>query len=156
MAAGRENAVHKSGSAAIPGEGHEGTTMTAYLAPNGMNVYRGDAACRRIFVGTTTGIGIIERSDTGTWNLSHKLLEARHISSMLVESKRGGLFVGVHGGGIHFSSDGGKSWEERARGISIPHVYTLAATTENDESVLYAGSEPVSIFRSRDYGLTWE
>src|SRR5262249_9056554 len=84
------------------------------------------------------------------------LLHGLHISSMLIEPMRGGLFAGVHRGGVHFSADGGKSWEERANGITTRHVYTLGAVEEKGEPVLYAGTEPVNLFRSRDYGKSWE
>ena len=130
--------------------------MIACLAPNGMTVYRGDAPCQRLLVGTINGVAVLERVGAGAWRQTGTVLDGLHISSMLIEPKRGGLFAGVHRGGVHFSGDGGKSWEERANGITTRHVYTLGAVEEKGEPVLYAGTEPVNLFRSRDYGKSWQ
>jgi photosystem II stability/assembly factor-like uncharacterized protein len=128
---------------------------TACLAPNGVSVYRGNGPCQRVLVGTIGGIAVLER-DGGAWRRAGAMLEGMHISSMLIEPKRGGLFAGVHRGGVHFSADGGTTWEPRTQGITVDHVYTLGAVEENGEPVLYAGTEPVGLFRSRDYGKSWE
>ena len=54
-----------------------------------------------------------------------------------------------------YSADGGETWEPRANGITIEHVFSLGYAHEGEHTVLYAGTEPASIFRSDDYGLTW-
>lgn len=68
----------------------------------------------------------------------------------------GGIFAGMHDdGGIYFSADDGRSWERRTRGLRLEHVYSLASVQIEDRAALYAGTEPVSLFRSDDYGLSW-
>ena len=57
--------------------------------------------------------------------------------------------------GIYYSPDGGRSWEPRSEGITIEHVFTLGCTVENGEPVILAGTEPVSVFCSRDEGRSW-
>ena len=129
---------------------------TACLAPNGMNVYRGDAASTRLLVGTSKGIALLERAPGQDWRPGPMALEGPHISSMVIEPVRGGLYAGVHRGGVMFSPDLGRSWEPRSAGIHIEHVYSLACAVENGEPVIFAGTEPVSAFRSRDEGRSWE
>ena len=129
--------------------------MLACLSPNGLNSYQGDAACDRLLVGTIAGVAVLEKSQ-GVWRRSGTVLAGQHISSLLYEPKKGGLFAGVHRGRIHFSADQGRTWEERASGLSVEHVYTLACNMEGGEPVLYAGTEPVNLFRSRDYGRSWQ
>ena len=74
--------------------------MTTCLAPNGPMVYRDDAAPTRLLVGTTNGIVCLERASANApWRPADRLLEGRHISTLLSEPRRGGLFAGVHNGG---------------------------------------------------------
>jgi photosystem II stability/assembly factor-like uncharacterized protein len=129
---------------------------TACLAPNGMNVYRGNAASTRLLVGTAKGVSVLERAPGKDWSLAGLTLDGPHISSMLIEPVRGGVYAGVHGGGVFFSPDQGRSWEERSKGIRVPHVFSVGCAVENGRPVIYAGTEPVSAFRSRDEGRSWE
>jgi photosystem II stability/assembly factor-like uncharacterized protein len=128
---------------------------TACLAPNGMNVYRGDTTCTRLLVGTAKGIALLERKPGSDWSLSGTMLDSQHISSLLIEPVHGGVYAGVHRGGVFYSPDLGLTWEERRAGISINHVYSLVYAIESAQPVIYAGTEPPSLFRSRDEGKSW-
>ena len=130
--------------------------MTACLSPNGMSIFRGEEPCRRLLVGTTEGIVVLERGPSVDWQKTGTMLDGRHISALLIEPTHGGLFAGVHGGGVHFSADGGAHWEERSGGLTIEHVYTLNCREEKSGPVIYAGTEPVGLFRTYDYGRTWQ
>ena len=132
------------------------STTTACLAPNGMNVYRGNVAPTRLLVGTAKGVSMLERAPGKDWANAGLVLDGPHISSLAIEPVRGGVFAGVHGGGVFYSGDQGRTWEERSQGITVPHVFSVNCTVENGEPVVYAGTEPVSGFRSRDEGRTWE
>jgi photosystem II stability/assembly factor-like uncharacterized protein len=129
---------------------------TACLAPNGMSVYRGAGAPNRLLVGTAKGIAVLERAAGNDWSLSGAALEDQHISSLLIEPVNGGLYAGVHRGGVFFSADQGRSWEPRDAGITIDHVYSLVCAVENGMPIVYAGTEPPSLFRSADEGRSWE
>jgi len=121
-----------------------------------MNVYRGNAAATRLLVGTAKGVSMLERSPGKDWSLTGMTLDGPHISSMLIEPVRGGVFAGVHGGGVFYSADQGRSWEERSAGLRINHVFSLGCAVVNGQPIIYAGTEPVSAFRSRDDGKSWE
>ncbi len=129
--------------------------MLACLAPNGMNVFRGTSPVTCLLVGTIRGIAILDRSAKGDWSDSGIALEGHHISSTMIEPHRGMVFAAVHGGGVYRSDDNSSTWAEASTGIIIRHVYTLACTSSRNGSVLYAGTEPVGLFRSRDYGESW-
>jgi photosystem II stability/assembly factor-like uncharacterized protein len=129
---------------------------TACLAPNGMNVYRGNAASTRLLVGTAKGISMVERGPGGEWSVAGLVLDGPHISSMLIEPIHGGIYAGVHGGGVFYSGDGGVTWEERSEGIRVKHVFSVGCAVENGKPVIIAGTEPVSAFKSYDQGRTWE
>lgn len=131
--------------------------MTACLAPNGQNVFRGGEPCTRLLVGTLRGLRILERQGPGSsWSAAGEKLERMHISSMMFEPKHRGLFAGVHDGGVQFSSDGGQTWESRSRGITVEHLFTLGYSEPPFGIVLYAGTEPAALFKSHDYGQSWQ
>jgi photosystem II stability/assembly factor-like uncharacterized protein len=130
--------------------------MATCLAPNGPTVYRSAAAPTRLLVGTVDGIVCLERTSAAApWQVAGHMLAGRHISSLLFEPRRGGLFAGVHHGGLYASLDGGQTWARRMEGITQEHVFTLAATEREGQVVLYAGTEPAHLFESTDYGMTW-
>jgi photosystem II stability/assembly factor-like uncharacterized protein len=131
--------------------------MTVCLSPNGLNVYRDDEWPRRLLVGTAGGVSILERESGGEgWRVSGHALEGLHISSLVLEPEHGGVFAGIHfEGGLYFSGDDGTTWEERTHGLTIQHVYSMRSVDEGGKPIIYAGTEPPSLFRSEDYGLSW-
>ena len=89
---------------------------TACLAPNGMSVYRGEGAASRLLVGTAKGVAVLERAPGQDWRLTGTELDGKHISSLLIEPVNGGVYAGVHRGGVFFSPDQGRTWEPRSDG----------------------------------------
>src|SRR5712692_7481435 len=131
--------------------------MVVSISPNGRSTYAGEAPPTRLLVATIDGIAMLERNGTaGDWRRDRSVLDGLHISSILVEPARGGIFAGVHGSGLYRSLDGGLTWELKTRGLTAPHVFTVAGVERNGDVVRYAGTEPVRLFRSTDYGETWE
>jgi len=130
--------------------------MIACLSPNGQNLQKGDEQPTRLLVATVRGVNLIERERPGApWNDRGRTLDGHHISSIMIEPRRGGVFAGAHSGGLYFSGDGGETWERRMNGITIEHVFSLGYAYQGDEIALYAGTEPASMFRSVDYGQSW-
>jgi len=126
------------------------------LSPNGQNINSGEEPPARLLVATLKGINILDRElPRGPWTNRGRKLEGQHPSSIMVEPKRGGIFAGMHSGGLYYSGDNGETWELRNNGLTIDHVFCLAYAHHGDRVVLYAGTEPASIFRSDDYGQTW-
>src|SRR5690349_1015216 len=131
--------------------------MVVAVSPNGQSTYAGQAPPDRLLVATVDGIAVLERDDPGgAWRRGGSALGGLHISSILVESVRGGIFAGVHGSGLYRSLDGGATWELKTQGLTADHVFTVAAVPRGGDVVLYAGTEPVHLYRSTDYGDTWE
>ena len=130
--------------------------MIACLSPNGQNQDTGNSPATRLLVATLKGINILERDKPGApWTDRGRVMDGHHCSSIMIEPKRGGIFAGMHSGGLYYSADGGKTWEERTNGITIDQVFCVGYAHHDDKVVLYAGTEPASMFRSDDYGLTW-
>lgn len=130
--------------------------MIACLSPNGQNLNRGDAAPTRLLVATLRGINLLERSTPGAaWADRGRVLDGHHCGSIMIEPQRGGIFAGMHSGGLYFSGDGGLTWERRADGITINQVFCVGYAHHGETVALYAGTEPASMFRSDDYGKSW-
>lgn len=131
--------------------------MTICLSPNGLNRYTDKAAPKQLLVGTIDGVAVLERQGAGDeWKKTGQWLKGLHIGSLLFDFKRGGLFAGVHGQGLHASMDGGKNWALKTRGLTQQHVFSLAIQERAGGTLLYAGTEPAHLYRSADYGETWE
>lgn len=129
--------------------------MEAVLSPNGQSRFDGSEAPTRLFVATATGVKILERaSRAAPWKLAAAKLAGHHISTMTMLPGQPGVFAGTHGDGVFFSADG-RDWEERSNGLRLRDMYTLAAVKENGATVVYAGTEPASLFRSTDLGKSW-
>lgn len=130
--------------------------MIACLSPNGQNRQSGDAAATRLLVATLRGVNVLERERPGgPWTDRGRTLDGHHCGSLMLEPRRGGIFAGMHSGGLYFSADGGETWESRSQGLTIEHVFSLAYAHRGEATVLYAGTEPASMFRSDDYGRSW-
>jgi photosystem II stability/assembly factor-like uncharacterized protein len=66
------------------------------------------------------------------------------------------VLAGTHQDGVFLSRDDGRTWEPSANGFSHRQVYSLAIAREPAGDVLYAGTEPVSLYRSVDGGDRWQ
>ncbi len=126
------------------------------LSPNGGTSYRLPARPLRLMVGTAGGIISLARSESsGAWRIDQRILEGKYISAMLSLSS-GDIFAGIYRGGIYRSQDSGATWQPAMAGLTINYVYSLAMAEEPAGVVLYAGAEPVALFRSLDLGDHWE
>lgn len=68
-----------------------------------------------------------------------------------VAVSKDGIYAGTEGGGVFFSSDGGKKWEGRRKGLE--NIFVESLTVASDGTV-YVGTRN-GIFKSRD-GKVWE
>ncbi|MBX5490053.1 MAG: exo-alpha-sialidase [Chloroflexi bacterium] len=131
--------------------------MLVCVSPDGGNRYAGTAPPTRLLVGTVDGVFTVERPAADTaWQVTGQALGGQHISALLYEPRRGGLFAGCHTGGLYASLDGGRTWESRTRGLPAEHIWTLASVERDGQVVLYAGTQPMHLCESLDYGETWQ
>jgi photosystem II stability/assembly factor-like uncharacterized protein len=128
--------------------------MLACLSPNGMNRYDGASAPDRLLVATSKGVATLARDAGGAWREAGTALAGLHATTLTTLPGRPGIVVGTHGDGVFFSEDGAR-WEERNAGLTIKDVYTTAAVAEDGGITLYAGTQPASLFKSRDLGRSW-
>lgn len=129
--------------------------MTIGVSHGGSNVYESRAASTRVLVGTKHGVAVLERS-AGGWEKAGESLPGRHISSIVFDPSGETALAGAFFGPVYASEDDGRTWEERAEGLTHRDVYSLAIKQLPDGRVRsYAGTEPANLFQSDDLGRHW-
>ena len=131
--------------------------MAVCLSPGGSAVADERQLPRQLFVGTVDGIVSLERDATDAgWQVTGRGLPGCHVSAVLHEPRQGGWFAATYANGLYRGTDGGRTWEPLARGLSCADFWSLAAVERDGGVVLYAGAQPAHLFQSTDYGDSWE
>ncbi len=120
----------------------------------GETTYTPSSASTQVLVGTVDGVVIIER-DGSRWRIANRALQGKHIHALLFEERSGQWFAGINKGGIFASADGGKTWEQRDKGLTENDVYSLSKARLNGKVRLFVGTEPACLFVSDDLGENW-
>src|SRR5215207_9648478 len=68
--------------------------MIVCLSPNGRTEHAGAHPPTRLLVGTVYGVALLERAAPGArWEVAGHSLAGRHVSALLYEPERGGVFA---------------------------------------------------------------
>jgi photosystem II stability/assembly factor-like uncharacterized protein len=141
-----------------PFKGAQMSVITAYLSPNGQNTTTGPAPATRLQVATIEGMATLTREAPGApWRHTTSSLTDFHIGSLVFEPLSNRLIAGTHeNGGIWICDDGeGKAWRKATSGPDRPHIYALAQRNVGGKVTLFAGTQPVGLYRSDDLGESW-
>jgi photosystem II stability/assembly factor-like uncharacterized protein len=122
-----------------------------------------------VWIGTRKGAFAATSRNRKTWNLDgphFRGLEVNHVAQDPREPKR--FYAAVNspwfGPHIHASTNGGKTWKLSEKGLelkcvpneSLKRVWHIAPGAEDEPGVVYAGGDPGALFRSSDWGKSWE
>jgi photosystem II stability/assembly factor-like uncharacterized protein len=122
-----------------------------------------------IWIGTRKGAFAFSTKNRKTWSADgphFRGLEVNHISQDPRRPKR--LYAAVNsawfGPHIHASADGGKTWQLSEKGLdlksvpgqSIKRIWHIRAGHADEPGLVYAGADPGALFRSADWGESWE
>ncbi|MSP40311.1 MAG: glycosyl hydrolase [Deltaproteobacteria bacterium] len=129
--------------------------MAVCLSPNGTTLFVSHQRAQEVLVGTVRGVATIGRVSDNRWEVVRESLTDCHIGSLMIEPASGLVFAGAHGGTLYASSDLGKTWTPRNKGITHDHIYCLSYAQVAGKAVLYAGTEPAHLYRSDDLGESW-
>ena len=131
------------------------------------NVRSGDVA---VLVGTRKG-GFILSSDQSRreWSLAGPFNDHGDVFHMVYDSRNGGTVVSAvnsmfWGANIQLSHDWGSTWLDAERNPrmsdgsdrTLDRLWHVEPGRENEPGVMYAGGAPTSLFRSMDWGNSWE
>ena len=122
-----------------------------------------------LWIGTRKGAFRATSKDRKTWKIDgphHPGNEIHHVVADPREPKR--VYATVNnawfGSHVHASSDGGKTWKISDKGVelsgipdqSIKRLWHIEPGHADEPGVVYLGADPGALFRSRDWGETWE
>jgi photosystem II stability/assembly factor-like uncharacterized protein len=65
------------------------------------------------------------------------------------------FWLGTEEGGVFFSADGGRQWEQRSAGLEHRTVYTIAVDPQRQDWI-YVGTYGAGVYLSTDGGGRWE
>jgi len=96
-----------------------------------------------VYAGTSTGLFI--SNDAGaTWEPTALTGSVRTLVYDPVYPQ--GMFAGTYGYGVHYSTDGGTTWDQMSDGLTCNKVLSLALRA-GPENTIYAGTEGGSVFK---------
>ncbi len=122
-----------------------------------------------VWIGTRKGAFAFSSSNRKTWTADgphFRGQEVNHVSQDPRQPKR--LYAAVNsawfGPHIHASTNHGKTWKLSEKGLkleclpgeSIKRMWHVQAGADDDPGVVWAGADPGALFRSRDWGASWE
>jgi photosystem II stability/assembly factor-like uncharacterized protein len=122
-----------------------------------------------VWIGTRKGAFSFSTDNRKAWSIGgphFRGSEVNHLSQDSREPKR--LYAAVNsawfGPHIHASTNGGKSWKLSEKGLelkcvpdqSIKRIWHICPGHADEPGVVYAGADPGALFRSDDWGRTWQ
>lgn len=110
----------------------------------------------RVYVGTI-GQSVWRSEDGGLKfkRCSQGLFSECHVRALVLDpSREGRLYAGTDRG-LYRSKDRAETWAHLASPMDGRQIWSLAIDAE-DSCVLYAGTCPAGLFRTRDGGVTWD
>ena len=103
-----------------------------------------------LFLATQAGVVSLEREEK-SWREKARGLTDHHVTSIIA---REGVILAGTTNGIFRSDDIGKTWFDASRGLTIRHTRWMAYHPDISDFE-FAGTEPASIFVSRNGGESW-
>jgi len=113
---------------------------------------------RRLYAATGDGVARIALPTDGRVEVDLGLHGSRAQCVAVDPHNPDRVFAGTLDHGLFRSLDGARSWESVGEAIPQGRVLSVALSPshlEGGRSVVYAGTEPTSLYRSKDDGATW-
>jgi photosystem II stability/assembly factor-like uncharacterized protein len=125
----------------------------------------------RVLVGTRKGAWIYTADAARQrWSISEPMLPGWTVHHMSVDLRHDPprIYAAANhwawGPSVARSDDGGKTWEKRSPGLAFPSDMGIAVVNtwhvepghESQPGVVYAGTQPGGLFRSEDWGESWQ
>src|SRR3970040_337178 len=109
-----------------------------------------------LYVGTDEGVVTLKSEDGRNWKQEHHGLKDWGISEVAVApGAPNKVFAGTRGDGVWLSEDFGASWKKPCYGKPGPGKVRCLTIDPFDNDTLYAGTEPIDVFISRDGAKSW-
>src|SRR2546429_494027 len=134
---------------------------------------------KRLYLATRKGLFTVDRGEGkhAEWNITGSAFLGDPVSNVLYDRRDGGLYaalnLGHFGVKLHRSHDQGKTWEEcptpkypvveeaeadkpdADKPPSLKQIWVMEAGGNDEPGLLWAGTNPGGLFRSKDFGSSW-
>lgn len=109
-----------------------------------------------LYVATDEGVVTLQSADGRSWKVAHHGLMDWSVQEVAVlPSAPNRIFAGTRGDGVWLSEDFGATWKKPCCGKRGPGKVRCLTIDPHDSKILYAGTEPIDVFVSRDSGESW-
>jgi hypothetical protein len=122
-----------------------------------------------LWIGTRKGAFRARSKDRKTWTIDGPMLRGSEINHVVADPRRpkrvyGTANSGWFGAHLQASDDGGKTWKLSEKGLelkglpneSVKRIWHIEPGPADEPGVVYAGVDPGGLFRSSDWGESWE
>lgn len=110
-----------------------------------------------LYLGTDEGVVTLKSEDGRSWKEEHRGLKDWAVPEVAVSpAAPNKVFAATRGDGVWVSEDFGASWKKPSYGKRGPGKVRCLAFDPRDADTLYAGTEPIDVFVSRDGARSWE
>ncbi len=122
-----------------------------------------------LLVGTKRGLFLLTSTDREAWNIEAPSLRGHRIFHAILDQRDGHRLFATDNGDffgtfLRYSDDFGQTWKEPERGIQFPqdsgeklnNIWVIEPGRAGEPGVVYAGTDPASLWVSTDGGINWE
>jgi photosystem II stability/assembly factor-like uncharacterized protein len=109
-----------------------------------------------LYVGTDEGVVTLKSDNGREWKVASHSLKDWEVPEVVVSpSAPNKVFAGTRGDGVWLSEDFGATWKKPSYGKRGPGKVRCLSFDPHDANTLYAGTEPIDVFVSRDEAKSW-
>ncbi len=122
-----------------------------------------------VWIGTRKGAFVARSKDRKTWKMEGPHLRGQEVNHVVMDPRDpkrayAAALSGWFGPHLHTSVDGGKTWNLSEKGLelrdlpdqSIKRFWHIQPGHADEPGVVWAGADPGALFRSGDWGQSWE
>jgi hypothetical protein len=122
-----------------------------------------------LWMGTRKGAFVFRSRDRKRWHIDGPLFRGNEVNYIVQDPRDARtVYAAVHtlwfGPHLHVSRNGGKTWTLSEAGLqmksvpdtSLSRIWYIQPGHVDEPGVVWLGGEPGALFRSGDWGLTWE
>ncbi len=110
-----------------------------------------------LYLGTDEGVVTLKCADGRSWKVEHHGLKDWAVPEVAVSpAAPHKVFAGTRGDGVWLSEDFGATWKKPCYGKRGPGKVRCVTIDPMDANTLYAGTEPIDVFISRDAAKSWD
>lgn len=110
-----------------------------------------------LYVGSDEGVVTLKSEDGRSWKQEHQGLKDWQVPEVAVSpGAPNKVFAGTRGDGVWLSEDFGATWKKPCYGKRGPGKVRCLTFDPRDSETLYAGTEPIDVFISRDGARSWD